>query len=378
MVDWVVDETTGVKTTKVEGLSQLVSTVAALQSPDGWGLTRDAWGGEKFFRNGVWFRGQRVRIMPEPAIVWKRPRDEPERPFDEVTLYTDFQLRLAGRPGMPTEKDALPWLALMRHHDLPNRVLDWSTSLAVALRFALRASEANSEPHVWVLNARALNEVTANPTYLQTPLTRESKVAHPWVWQHGSFDAALRAEQGQARWMGQVVRLLDAHHYTSKGYPGRQNLVELESWLRDCWGEAYNDWPNYLQELASDGDRGGDGFATLAWRLSTPAAVHPPWNNDRIVAQKGVLTAHGGLLTGKPCPRRDGVSSVPLPPAVNLATVVKRCAAPGLILRRIDLLDLKGLRNDLGTLGLEYQDLMPEVEHQVDAILERHDGFQER
>lgn len=120
------------------------------------------------------------------------PRTEAVSRYDETTLYSDFRYRLGARSGMPAEPVALPWLAIMRHYDLPNRVLDWSTSMQVALHFAL-IDEPLATPHLWVLNARALNEVTGNAGYVSTPLRSADAPVKPWIWLPDSFDAAIRA-----------------------------------------------------------------------------------------------------------------------------------------------------------------------------------------
>lgn len=53
-------------------------------------------------------------------------------------------------PDSPGEGDFIEWLALMRHHGAPTRLLDWTHSIFIALYFALERSEGPAV--IWALN----------------------------------------------------------------------------------------------------------------------------------------------------------------------------------------------------------------------------------
>ena len=94
--------------------------------------------------------------------------------------------------------------------------------MLVALLFALHENEeakVDEKPHLWVLNARALNEVTHYSYYLEHPLKSTSKPEKPYIWYPDSFPTALRAEQVRGRVPNQWFRVLKHVHPSSRGYP---------------------------------------------------------------------------------------------------------------------------------------------------------------
>jgi hypothetical protein len=87
------------------------------------------------------------RLAPE-AVFWNNAEARILRDFKECAhLYLRF---------MPALDDELSWLALMRHHGAPTRLLDWTKSPYVAAFFAASEATRDKPSAIWVIDQSAI------------------------------------------------------------------------------------------------------------------------------------------------------------------------------------------------------------------------------
>lgn len=112
---------------------------------------------------GAWaFRGQACASWGLQTILDRAKvrlgLSAQDLPLMEEGLLRQFQ-RLAPVYAqgirLPDKREILEWLALMRHHGGPTRLLDWTYSFFVALYFAVEQAEGDCA--VWALDAKWCN-----------------------------------------------------------------------------------------------------------------------------------------------------------------------------------------------------------------------------
>ncbi len=109
-------------------------------------------------KQGLWYRGEENSSLTLiPSIQRSEKRIETER-----FMTNDFYIRAKQIFKDPPEKhDYSEWVALMQHHGLPTRMLDWSKSPLIAVFFATETYQSTPDVDacVWVLVPNLLNQM---------------------------------------------------------------------------------------------------------------------------------------------------------------------------------------------------------------------------
>lgn len=138
---------------------------------------------ERFVREhrtpNVFFRGQgdaRWSLRPSLERLTSFPIGTPDEAVKkgaaaeliQDAFYAEFELSREFKrrahhylTHLPDEGEQIEWLALMQHHGVPTRLLDWTLSPYVAAYFAVYEADPRQDATVWAVDAGLLQQTAA-------------------------------------------------------------------------------------------------------------------------------------------------------------------------------------------------------------------------
>lgn len=322
---------------KIKTVQKAVDLLLGGTFCDVWGQSGDrAKLPQPKFPMGLWFRGQADAAWKlRPSVFRKVPKIAGSaRYVDEASTFYHFKLRL---PAFSHDcHSTFDWLALMQHHQLPTRLLDWTESILVGLFFTVCEWEKfkDRDGKLFALDARRLNHLCGfDMRYPELAIPEE-------------FDTVLRAEMAVTHRLDRLIH--------------RKAVTDAaQSYLPDG---ALGRHPKITKAIQRDKKK-------AIQRLRSPVAVFPRRLHGRMTFQSSMFTLHGGKRLWE---RQDaGVRLIPEP--IHLEEVDESLEQGDKILKEllVPAAAKEKIRNDLQRLGIHEGSLFPEADYQSRYVRER-------
>lgn len=147
------------------------------------------------------YRGQSNYMWPlETRLERKIPefvRSETGLEVYEYQMLIESQRRLHHFfEELPDENDRLSWLALLRHHSVPTRLLDVTRSLFVACYFALRDMKPETDAAIWIFSRHHIDKAfsawgrQADASWIRVSPFTVAQYGEPYYWPHPKMKTA--------------------------------------------------------------------------------------------------------------------------------------------------------------------------------------------
>lgn len=167
---------------------------------------------------GAWYRGiSDGRHVLRPSLL----RNTDRHAQAEINMFADFWGMIDGY----SISDNWQRLSLMQHYGVPTRLLDWTTSVNVALYFAMSYSDrkGTGDPCIWVLNPFKLNAL-----YCGKPMIFDEVDRIPFDYYHHALSGDFPNEKPIALrplWSNQRVRAQSGAFTFHASFPALEDMV---------------------------------------------------------------------------------------------------------------------------------------------------------
>lgn len=314
-----------------------------------------------------WFRGQsNYKYKLLPSIFRQGPAFN-HCAMDEAAMVRDF--KRAHPEHRHTHKDHYEWLSLMQHYGLPTRILDWSTNILVALFFATEMNENTKEGRPETDGAvYVLDPVVFEPTGQQFIMIKDDEgiidaMDTQSLYRHCLHVLVQLSEKGlpQDAHYSFVFQLSAGEEFETKALTTKV-FKEIPSIMFDSYPPLDKGHISQVRLKLTRGRSYFEGFGAFFERvpfwLGKGAELALPHLNNRIRAQHGVFTQHGGKYL-------DGVEVVKfIPPEEQWSDHLIKIKIPATCKQR--------LIKELAYAGITKSTLFPDLEHVAESIKNKH------